>query len=52
MEFLNGSNLFKSMFEFDPEAETLRCVTGVAHLLHTYPLILGFLIHVGALTTC
>ncbi|CAB1448093.1 unnamed protein product [Pleuronectes platessa] len=46
VENLNGSNLFKSMFKDDPEAETLRCVTGVAHLLQTYPLILGFLVHV------
>ncbi|XP_053298670.1 dynein regulatory complex subunit 3 [Pleuronectes platessa] len=36
VENLNGSNLFKSMFKDDPEAETLRCVTGVAHLLQTF----------------
>ncbi|XP_069380931.1 dynein regulatory complex subunit 3 [Paralichthys olivaceus] len=51
VEFLNGSNLFKSMFKDDPEADTLQSVTGVAHLLQTYPLILGFLIHVGVLMT-
>uniref|UniRef100_A0A3Q3NEL2 Dynein regulatory complex subunit 3 n=1 Tax=Mastacembelus armatus TaxID=205130 RepID=A0A3Q3NEL2_9TELE len=38
VESLNGSYLFKSMFEDDPEAETLQCVPGVDHLLQTYPL--------------
>ncbi|XP_034749717.1 dynein regulatory complex subunit 3 [Etheostoma cragini] len=36
VEFLNGSYLFKSMFEDDPEAETLHCVPEVAHLLQTF----------------
>ncbi|XP_032392644.1 dynein regulatory complex subunit 3 [Etheostoma spectabile] len=36
VEFLNGSFLFKSMFEDDPEAETLHCVPEVAHLLQTF----------------
>nr|XP_019957358.1 PREDICTED: dynein regulatory complex subunit 3 [Paralichthys olivaceus] len=36
VEFLNGSNLFKSMFKDDPEADTLQSVTGVAHLLQTF----------------
>ncbi|KAA8585035.1 hypothetical protein FQN60_003729 [Etheostoma spectabile] len=49
VEFLNGSFLFKSMFEDDPEAETLHCVPEVAHLLQTYPLLSLFLIHAGVL---
>ncbi|XP_026181242.1 dynein regulatory complex subunit 3 [Mastacembelus armatus] len=36
VESLNGSYLFKSMFEDDPEAETLQCVPGVDHLLQTF----------------
>ncbi|XP_031168742.1 dynein regulatory complex subunit 3 [Sander lucioperca] len=36
VEFLNGSYLFKSMFEDDPEAETLHCVPEVAYLLQTF----------------
>ncbi|XP_062267836.1 dynein regulatory complex subunit 3-like [Platichthys flesus] len=36
VEFLNGSDLFKSMFKDDPEAETLQSVTGVADLLKTF----------------
>ncbi|XP_069370804.1 dynein regulatory complex subunit 3-like [Paralichthys olivaceus] len=36
VEFLNGSNLFKSMFKDDPEAETLRSVTEVADLLQRF----------------
>ncbi|TDH02828.1 hypothetical protein EPR50_G00156910 [Perca flavescens] len=49
VEFLNGSYLFKSMFEDDPEAETLHCVPEVAHLLQTYPLLSLFLINAGVL---
>ncbi|KAF1379439.1 hypothetical protein PFLUV_G00176070 [Perca fluviatilis] len=49
VEFLNGSYLFKSMFEDDPEAETLHCVPEVAHLLQTYPLLSSFLINAGVL---
>uniref|UniRef100_A0A8C9ZLA5 Dynein regulatory complex subunit 3 n=1 Tax=Sander lucioperca TaxID=283035 RepID=A0A8C9ZLA5_SANLU len=45
VEFLNGSYLFKSMFEDDPEAETLHCVPEVAYLLQTYPLLSLFLIN-------
>ncbi|XP_070780011.1 dynein regulatory complex subunit 3 [Enoplosus armatus] len=36
VESLNGSYLFKSMLKDDPEAETLRCVPGVAQLLQTF----------------
>ncbi|XP_071329892.1 dynein regulatory complex subunit 3 [Trachinotus anak] len=36
VEFLNGSYLFKSMLEDDPEAETLHCITEVADLLQTF----------------
>lgn len=40
VEFLNGSYLFESMFKDDPEAETLKCVPGVAPVLQIYPLLL------------
>uniref|UniRef100_A0A8C9ZPA6 Dynein regulatory complex subunit 3 n=1 Tax=Sander lucioperca TaxID=283035 RepID=A0A8C9ZPA6_SANLU len=49
VEFLNGSYLFKSMFEDDPEAETLHCVPEVAYLLQTYPLLSLFLINADVL---
>uniref|UniRef100_A0A8D3ATY3 Dynein regulatory complex subunit 3 n=1 Tax=Scophthalmus maximus TaxID=52904 RepID=A0A8D3ATY3_SCOMX len=42
VEFLNGAHLFDSMFNDDPEAETIQSVTGVDHLLQTYPLFLLF----------
>uniref|UniRef100_A0A3B5A8M1 Dynein regulatory complex subunit 3 n=1 Tax=Stegastes partitus TaxID=144197 RepID=A0A3B5A8M1_9TELE len=37
VESLNGPYLFMSMFQHDPEAETLRCIPGIASLLQTYP---------------
>uniref|UniRef100_A0A8D3DJ99 Dynein regulatory complex subunit 3 n=1 Tax=Scophthalmus maximus TaxID=52904 RepID=A0A8D3DJ99_SCOMX len=40
VEFLNGAHLFNSMFNDDPEAETIQSVTGVDHLVRTYPLFL------------
>nr|XP_020471996.1 dynein regulatory complex subunit 3 isoform X2 [Monopterus albus] len=36
VEFLNGSYLFKSMFDDDPAAETLQCMPEVADLLQTF----------------
>ncbi|XP_047427844.1 dynein regulatory complex subunit 3 isoform X2 [Mugil cephalus] len=36
VEFLNGPDLFKSMFKDDPEAETLRCAPGMDALLQTF----------------
>ncbi|AWP18853.1 putative leucine-rich repeat-containing protein 48 isoform 2 [Scophthalmus maximus] len=42
VEFLNGAHLFNSMFNDDPEAETIQSVTGVDHLVRTYPLFLAF----------
>ncbi|XP_008286155.1 dynein regulatory complex subunit 3 [Stegastes partitus] len=36
VESLNGPYLFMSMFQHDPEAETLRCIPGIASLLQTF----------------
>ncbi|XP_035471315.2 dynein regulatory complex subunit 3 isoform X1 [Scophthalmus maximus] len=36
VEFLNGAHLFNSMFNDDPEAETIQSVTGVDHLVRTF----------------
>ncbi|XP_068999798.1 dynein regulatory complex subunit 3 [Embiotoca jacksoni] len=36
VEFLNGPSLFKSMFQDDPEAETLHSVPGVDSLIETF----------------
>ncbi|XP_059204382.1 dynein regulatory complex subunit 3 [Centropristis striata] len=36
VEFLNGPQLFQSMIEDDPEAETLQCVPELAHLRQAF----------------
>uniref|UniRef100_A0A672FEZ7 Dynein regulatory complex subunit 3 n=1 Tax=Salarias fasciatus TaxID=181472 RepID=A0A672FEZ7_SALFA len=40
VEFLNGPGLFGSMFEDDPEKETLHCAPGVDALQETYLFLL------------
>uniref|UniRef100_A0A3Q1CAJ0 Dynein regulatory complex subunit 3 n=1 Tax=Amphiprion ocellaris TaxID=80972 RepID=A0A3Q1CAJ0_AMPOC len=42
VESLNGSYLFNSLFQDDPEAETFRLIPEVAPLLRTYPLFSWF----------
>lgn len=37
MEFLNGPQLFDSMFAEDPDAEKLALLPGMEALLETYP---------------
>lgn len=37
MEFLNGPQLFDSMFAEDPDAEKLALLPGMEALLKTYP---------------
>ena len=43
MEYLNGSQLFDSMYAQDPEAQKLNQLPGVADLVQTYLLFINLM---------